>query len=608
MILLPVLFFVVLEGGLRLANYGGNTELFIEAPGEYQRYYLCNPNVGRRYFFMQPTIPDPPQDLFLKQKPENGYRIFVLGGSTTAGYPYGHNLMFSRILQKRLADAFPDRYIEVVNTAMPAVNSYTLLDFMDEILAHEPDLLLIYAGHNEFYGALGVGSNESMGKFRAFVKFYLKLQRYKTFLFVRDVISGLVKRVHSLLFGGNLVNPSGTLMERMVAEQTIPLGSPLYELGRRQFAENLKDILNKARNAGVPVIVSELVSNIRDHPPFVSVAYDTLPEAGAVYRQAKQKEQQGKYEEARALYYRAKDLDALRFRATEDFNALIHEIAAAFGAPVVPMRTFFEAASPHGLIGNGLMLEHLHPNVNGYFLMADAFFETIKKHGFISDRWDTVNVPPASYYQQNWGMTPLDTLYANLRIRVLKGNWPFKPRWVKNTALLEYRPQTKAESLAVQIILDRRMTTERAHVELARYYERQGRFLEAFREYYALVYATPHNISPYIFAANMLIKAKQFDSALPLLYASMRVKETAFALKWIGQILLERGEIGQALPYLEKAYSATPQDPQLLYNLSGAYALQKRYEQAKMLLRQLESISPNFPGARNLMQQLEQIK
>ncbi|MDQ7066284.1 MAG: GDSL-type esterase/lipase family protein [candidate division KSB1 bacterium] len=607
MVLLPVLFFLLLEAILRLSNYGGNLSLFIEAPGEYSDYYMCNPNVGRRYFFMQSTIPDPPLELFLKQKPTNGYRIFVLGGSTAAGYPYGNNIMFTRVLQKRLADAFPERYIEVINTAIPAINSYTLLDFMDEILEQQPDMLLIYAGHNEFYGALGVGSNESMGKFRGFVKFYLKLERYKTFLFLRDILAKVTKQTSEWLFGGSPAKPSGTLMERMVAEQTIPYGSPLYQLGRRQFAGNLEDILRQAKKAGVPVVLSELVSNIRDMKPFVSVAADSLPPAGDVFRQARVAEQAGEYDTARQLYYRAKDLDALRFRATEDFNAVIHELARRYNVPVVPLRRFFEQKSPHGLMGDNLFLEHLHPNVDGYFLMADAFFETLRQHRMISREWKPDRLRPAAYYRETWGLTELDTIYANLRIRILKGNWPFKPRWQKNMAMANYHPTTLAESLAVKIILNDKYTAEMAHVDLAKRYERLGQYVNAFREYYANLYATPQNISPYIHAANMLIKARQFARALPILYQSLKVEETAFAYKWIGQILLDRGNLDEAIPFLEKALNVIPNDAQLLYNLAGARALQNEFEQALALLQKLETIQPGFPGARDLMQQIKKV-
>ena len=258
---IPFLFFFLIEAGLRLSDYDGNLDLFIPAGGDFTQYYICNPFVGRCYFFMQKTVPSPSNDLFLKKKPANGYRIFVLGGSTTAGYPYGMNMMFSRILQQRLSDLFPARHIEVVNTAMTAVNSYTLLDFMDEILKYQPDVILIYAGHNEYYGALGIASNESLGRFPAFVKLYLKLQRFKTFLLLRNFIGSIKKWLHRSADG---TKAPATLMERIVADQVIPYKSDLYESGKRQFASNLRSIFRKAKQAGVRILIGDLVSNVRD--------------------------------------------------------------------------------------------------------------------------------------------------------------------------------------------------------------------------------------------------------------------------------------------------------------------------------------------------------
>ena len=44
---------------------------------------------------------------------------------------------------------------------MAAVSSYVLLDFADEIIAQQPDAVMIYAGHNEYLGIGGVGSSNS---------------------------------------------------------------------------------------------------------------------------------------------------------------------------------------------------------------------------------------------------------------------------------------------------------------------------------------------------------------------------------------------------------------------------------------------------------------
>jgi len=602
LISVPILFVLFLEIGLRLFNYDGKLALFIQAPGDYSKYMMCNPWVGRRFFFMQPTVPDPPNDLFLRKKPDNCYRIFVLGGSTTAGYPYGNNLMFSRILNKRLNDTFPKKRIEVVNTAMTAINTYSLLDYMPEILKYKPDAILIYSGHNEFYGALGIASNESLGKYRPIIKAYLKLQHFKIFLLIRNLI-GSARR----LFNSSLSKPTATLMERIVAKQTIPYESHLYKLGRKQFKKNLEEIISMSLKAHVPVILSELVSNIKDQKPFISVQTKSLPKAESVFFKANNEFRRGDYLAAKKDYYRAKDLDALRFRATEDFNNIVHNLGQKFNIPVVPMREYFEKRSEHNIIGKNLMLDQLHPNVKGYFTMADAFYDTMEKNGFIQKNWNTSLIKSSNYYENNWGFTSLDTAYANLRIRVLKGGWPFRPKSAPNTALLNYNPVSIADSLAVAVWEKNKIDLERGHVRLAKYYLRKKNYEQAIAEYKALTYLTPYNAYPYLKEANIYIKIKRFELAMPLLQYSLTLKETPFANKWIGQILLNDKNVSKSIPFLEKALKRLPSDPQLLFNLSGAYALEKNFKKAMDILNRLRNIYPNYPGEADLRNQIIRI-
>jgi len=605
--LIPIVFFGFVELGLQLTSYGGNLDLFIPAPGAYSDYLMCNPNVARRYFFMQSTIPDPQNDLFLKEKPENGYRVFALGGSTTAGYPYGNNVQFPRILQFRLQDVFPDRHIEVVNLGLTAVNTYTVLDFLDEILNKEPDALLIYAGHNEFYGALGAGSYESLGRARWFVKLYLNMQRSKVFLLMRDIVGALRRTLQNMMSDTDQSKPSATLMERMVAEQTIGLNSSLFELGKKQFQGNLEDIVTLARNAGVKVVLSELVSNVKDQKPFVSVKSEGLEEADAVYKQAVLFEKSGKIDKARELYLKAKDLDGLRFRAPEAFNEIVRDVASRFDVPFAPMRHIFENASPNAIIGQRLMLEHLHPNIDGYFALADGFFETMRQNGFIADVWDEALVKPSAFYREHWGFTELDAAYCDLRVRILTGGWPFKPKSAPNRTLLAYKPVSLVDSLAYKAWADDKTNLEHAHVSLAEYHEKRSDWMRAFREYRALVHLTPMNDTPYLLAADMLIKARQLEAAVPYLENVLKLENSSFANKWLGQIFLEKGQTKRALPYLEKAYAMAPDDAQIAYNLSGAYALSGQYDQARKTLAALEKISPVFPGAADLKRQLERL-
>jgi tetratricopeptide (TPR) repeat protein len=593
MLLMPVVLLTILELMLRLFNYGGNLDLLISAPDKVSNYEMCNRNVGRRFFYMlQNVLPGVQKDLILKKKPRNGYRIFVLGGSTAAGFPYGNNVMFSRILNHYLADAFPERHIEVMNTAMSAINSYTLLDFMDEILDHEPDAILIYSGHNEFYGAMGVASMESVGKYRWVVNTFLKLARFRTFLLVRDFIGQIRRWIENMSHEGTATEYTETLMERIVADQTISYGSRMYELGKHQFEENLRAIYEKAKDRGVPVIVSELVSNVRDQAPFVSQATDSLPSALEIYRLAQKLEAEKKYADAKRTYKRAKDLDELRFRAPEEFNKIIHRVAAEFSTPVVPMKSYFEKASPNGLVGDNLMTDHLHPNIKGYFIMAGAFFDVMHDNKFVADTWDLANVKPDSVYRREWGLSKLDSVYAELGIRILKGGWPFQPKSILNRALQEFHLKNEVDSMAMEVLINNKLNLESAHQELAKRYTRQGLYSLVFQEYKSLYYTIPNEVVFYERAAEALRRMKKYDEALSVLFQARKVRETATGNKMIGLLLLLDGKVTQAIPYLEKALISLPKDPLLMRNLGSAYIKIGRVQEGKNLLVKLQQTHP----------------
>lgn len=606
MITLPIVFLLLLELGLRLFQYGGDLRLFLPMQGDMADYYQINNEVARRYFFMQETVPTPGRDLFLKKKPENGTRIFVLGGSTAAGYPFGNNLMFSRILGRRLSDVFPERRIEVINVAMSAINSYSLLDFTDEIVDQDPDLILIYAGHNEFYGAMGVGSMESLGKKPALVRSYMKLKKFRIFLMMRNIVGLLRKSVSRTLHGGTEVDPTATLMARIVGKKSIPYGGDLYNRGLEQFESNLDGILAKCRKAGVPVVLSELVSNIRDQKPFVSEATEAFPAADEVYRQAVAKEQQGKFKEARPYYLQAKDLDALRFRATEEMNALIHKTAPKYEAAVVPMKSVFEEASEHQLVGDNLMTDHLHPNMNGYFLMADAFFETLRSESFIQAEWDENNIRPSGDYQKTWGVTALDSANAALSVFYLKGGWPFQPESQPNHALSNYHPRTLVDSLALKILTEPGVNLEKAHLRLGEYYTSRGEYGKAFREYNALLTMVPHEMEFYERAAEVCLKEKKWKKAYAILMQSLNVRETPFNMKWIGQIHLLLDQVEIAVPILEKARAMAPDDAQVLFNLGRAYIHQDQAQQAVRMYRRLRALEPRSQYTQTLGRMIQQ--
>ncbi len=582
-IAVPVLFFALFEGALRIYNYDPPIPLFTSATEGYEAYLTPNPEVALRYFDKNENPPAPRSDYFFKQKPDDTLRIFLLGGSTAVGWPYGENMMPSRLLAAKLNAAFPEQTIEVINLAFSAINTYTLLDFSDEILAQSPDMVLIYSGHNEFYGAFGVGSSKSIGQNRWLVNRYLALQQSRTFRLLNNLLSSVT--------GSTEDTAAKTLMQRMVKKADIPYGGAIYQAGVAQFEGNLQDLVERLSAAGVEVVLSELVSNIQDQPPFVS--HDGKASAANVYASAQQLAQQGHYAEARDAYRRAKDLDGLRFRAPEQFNQIIHQVAARYGVAVVPMQRYFEQASPHQIIGSTLMIEHLHPNTNGYFLFSEAFYDTLQQHRLLQESWPATTDHQA--FRHSWPLTEYDHVVADLRIKYLMDHWPFQPWPQSGKVMADYQPASDLEELAIQVISGMTYPMD-ARRMLAADYESQGDIKRTIAEYQALLAMYPYDIDLYREAAWMALKHEQLTDAEAILLRSLNIRPIAGAHKWLGQIYLRQTAYTSAIEHFEKAQAlSTTDDPQLLSLLGQAYVHIGQAGKAQAIYERLPQAEPPAP-------------
>jgi tetratricopeptide (TPR) repeat protein len=547
MVLLALLFFVLLEVSLRLFHYGTQLELFI--PSKIMpECYQVNPAVSKRFFgTMKGT--ETGNDVFLMNKPDTCFRIFLMGCSTARGFPFQMSATFSRILHQRLQDLYQHTRIEMVNTSMAAINSYAMYDFIDEILKQKPDLIMIYTGHNEYYGAMGVSSVEGGGNVRWLKIMHLKLIRLKTYQLVQQ----LVKKIAGI-FSNDSSRPKGTLMTRMAIKNAIEYDSELYRAGIQQFADNMEVVLKKSHDAGVKVVLGELVSNVSGIAPLISCTPGEH-EAVQLFRNARALEEQGKYPEALEMYYQAKDRDAIVFRAPEGINEVIHDLGTRYKSVVVPMKKIFSEQSPNGIPGFNLFTEHLHPNVKGYFLMADAFFNALKDNKLIPAISDTINIPNSAAYEQDWGLTELDSLAADIRIRSLMAGWPFKPAEQANNFLKLYHPVNLPDSLAFRSVLSTSIQLEDMHTLLAERYADRGLYYMAYREYASLIRDYPYAQELYTTALNYLLKSGEYNKSAQLI-RHMPGWETNFqALAGLGRISLVQNNPADAVKWLKAAQS-----------------------------------------------------
>jgi uncharacterized protein YjbI with pentapeptide repeats/lysophospholipase L1-like esterase len=87
---------------------------------------------------------------FIKDKPDNTYRIIAVGGSTTFGAGVTNENTWPSILEKKLQNISGDKDIEVINSGIPGLNSLSENKLVKERLVHyKPDLIIFYEGHND---------------------------------------------------------------------------------------------------------------------------------------------------------------------------------------------------------------------------------------------------------------------------------------------------------------------------------------------------------------------------------------------------------------------------------------------------------------------------
>lgn len=617
---IPLLLLGAIELALRAVSYGDDYPLFVAAP-DHADYLLTNPEMARRYFASGPFVPTPSLEFFHLRKTPTTYRIVFQGESSAQGFPYGHGGMPSRMLEERLQSTFPEREIEVVNTALTGVNSYTLLDQVSDILAQRPDAVLIYAGHNEYYGVFGVGASRGLGSRRPLVQSYLAIRRFRIVQLLARLIGGAATTATAKAGGPR------TVMQFMAGEQRVPLNSPRYRQGLEQFRANLAELLSRYHAAGVPVFIGTLVSNERDQPPLAGADSADSDSAAAYYAQARRLDAAGDSARARVAYREAKERDPLRFRAPEAMNQIIREEAARHSATVVETQRAFELASPGAVPGRTLILEHLHPNLDGYFLIANAFYDALRARGIIGE-W--TNAVPASKARAAIAVTPVDSLMAILRTDRLVSGWPFRERGDERTPVVDtLHPRNDVERLAQSVVLGRTpwpAATDSVRVAA----ERAGDDEVATRAALALAEEYRYSAEPLLDLAELSARRGRVDEAVRYGRAAMARQQTARGSQLIGQLLLQAGDREGALPYLKQAAAAapgdrraearyvaageipmleqrrdgSPRDPTALYELALAYALTDQNEKALAVLGTLQRVAPSHPGARQLMQHL----
>lgn len=406
----PFLILSAVELGLRLVGYGYQTSYFLPSNIAGQNFLLPNPKFAYRFF--PPALARAPLPMrMLAEKPANTYRIFLFGESAAYGDPdpaYG----VGRYLEQLLNARYPETNFEVICVAMVAINSHAILPIARECARLDGDAWIIYMGNNEMIGAYGPGTVFGTRAPRlGVVRTILALKTTK----IGQLMDSLLTGVRSASAAPEAWGGIGMFSKNPLRyDDTGRLRAYEY------FRGNLADILTVGQQAGVPIILSTVASNLRDCAPFASLhspdlAATELSEWEKLYQQGMAWEAAGSYSNALTTYENAaaidsqfaelhfrignchlaltnqeaaprafvaaRDYDVLSVRADSRLNQIILDTANSFPReqvlPVDAAQALTEY-SPDGILGKEMFYEHVHFTLEGNYRLARIFAERIE--------------------------------------------------------------------------------------------------------------------------------------------------------------------------------------------------------------------------------------
>ena len=423
-LLVGLLPFFILEGVLRLGDwerpdpsedpfvgFASVRPLFaLNAAGTH---YGIAPNRGDWFYPVE----------FKARKGGKTVRIFCIGGSTVAGRPYTVETAFSSWMQVYLRELDPSRDWEVVNCGGISYASYRLVPIVKEVLEHyEPDLLVLYTGHNEF---LEDRTYEPIKNLPAVVtKPYELASNWHTFNLLRRGFLRLTGRTSPSVMQARAIMPEevDALLEHKGAMEHYYRDEAWQQSVFDHYEFNLNWMCSLARKAAVPMIVMNPCSNLRDIRPFksehragltepqrqkvaslinqagrsfsenqperASILYEAALEldplyADTHYQYAKLLDLVNDMGAAYGAYVRAKDLDVCPLRMLEPMHELLAEVVARHGVTWLDVRAEVEKIVQTGIPGKDEFLDHVHPNPAGHQFIASLVVEKMAEMGYL---------------------------------------------------------------------------------------------------------------------------------------------------------------------------------------------------------------------------------
>jgi lysophospholipase L1-like esterase len=357
---------------------------------------------------------------FAVERPVGAFRVFALGGSTTFGEPYSAPSAFPRWLELYLQSAAPQRRVEVINCGGLSYASYRVLAILKEVLQYQPDLIVVYLGHNEYLERRRYGDVEGWRPMAAAAGWLSQLRIVRAARLAMNARAGVelaerrqqVERTVLEAEVDALLDYRGGLEEYTRDESWMERVPSHFEL-------NLSVMCEVCRRAGVPLLVVRPVSNLLDCPPFkMEPAPQLSHEAHRAFEQAwieaqattdatsierldramsldpdhagvnflmgRRLLEMGEVDRAAEHLVRAKDVDVCPLRAPTAILRAIDRVTDEHReVAVIDAAELFGSRSRYGIVGNGWLVDHVHPSVDGHRWLGEMIAEQVIVRGWL---------------------------------------------------------------------------------------------------------------------------------------------------------------------------------------------------------------------------------
>ena len=603
-VVIPLLFFVLLEGVLRLVGVGTDFNYFNEIEIEGEIYYQENIDFADQFYPASLNV-GPLQNTFAKTASDNRLRVYVLGGSAAMGFPH-KNHGVDRLLAAQLNALFPDKEVEVINTAMTSVNSHVVYQVAETIPANSADVAVILMGNNEVVGPYGPGTFNQ--------NFLSSLGAIRTLQWAKRL------RIWQWLdqaFQGAQPSDAKTDLEwqgmQMFVENGVAESDPRMIDVYAHFEANLRDTIDILSSKGMHVVLSSVPVNLRHSAPFLSMTDNALsPElsqrvsdlkaraaaqsrnlqwraastlwqqaieidpghADSHFQLATSLERQGDHLGAKRHFERALDLDALRFRADTKINDRIRVVSKDYPSAslsFVDSAAAFDRASMPFSPGWESLVEHVHYTFAGNDVLARIFSRAIATQVTGERPRGVLNSEEVA---ERVGYPNHETIE---NIKNLQG-MAEQPPFPGQSNYTDYLAQMAVELSKIkgqvgepkdvvrrrQKVLTQGNADWKVHFEmaaLAKYLKnKQAQYyhLTTLNEMY------PHNRESQMNLATLLSQDGRWAEAIPILERSLRYtrgreQQTVETLGWLGTAKLRVGAVQEAVRLLESIPKEYPQ-------------------------------------------------